>query len=121
MTRETPQSRRHKPLKPVAAATLDDVETLADDYSYIPALNDAIGGYFKDAVRITLAEPTKSLFFLRTILWQRKAARVRQKWQNSGLHVPALLIVSVTQVQPSLQRMLRICARQGQSKRAGVE
>jgi len=47
-------------------------------------------------VRITLAEPTKSLFFLRTILWQRKAARVRQKWQNSGLHVPALLIVSVT-------------------------
>jgi MoaA/NifB/PqqE/SkfB family radical SAM enzyme len=96
MTRETPQSRRHKPLKPVAAATLDDVETLADDYSYIPALNDAIGGYFKDAVRITLAEPTKSLFFLRTILWQRKAARVRQKWQNSGLHVPALLIVSVT-------------------------
>jgi MoaA/NifB/PqqE/SkfB family radical SAM enzyme len=75
---------------------LDDAETLADDYSYIPALNDAIGGYFKDAVRITLAEPTKSLFFLRTILWQRKAARVRQKWQNSGLHVPALLIVSVT-------------------------
>ena len=90
------QSRRHNPLKLAAAATLDDAETLADDYNYIPALNDAIAGYFKDAVRITLAEPIKSLFFLRTILWQRKAARVRRKWQNSGLHVPALLIVSVT-------------------------
>jgi MoaA/NifB/PqqE/SkfB family radical SAM enzyme len=90
------QSRRHNPLKLAAAATLDDAETLADDYNYIPALNDAIAGYFKDAVRITLAEPMKSLFFLRTILWQRKAARVRRKWQNSGLHVPALLIVSVT-------------------------
>jgi len=96
MILQTSQSRRHNPLKLAAAATLDDAETLADDYSYIPALNDAIAGYFKDAVRITLAEPMKSLFFLRTILWQRKAARVRRKWQNSGLHVPALLIVSVT-------------------------
>lgn len=96
MTLETSKSRRHKPLKPAAAATLDDAETLADDYSYIPALNDAIAGYFKDAVRITLREPAKSLFFLRTILWQKKAARVRRKWQSSGLHVPALLIVSVT-------------------------
>jgi len=96
MILQTSQSRRHKPLKLAAAATLDDAETLADDYSYIPALNDAIAGYFKDAVRITLREPAKSLFFLRTILWQKKAARVRRKWQSSGLHVPALLIVSVT-------------------------
>jgi 2-iminoacetate synthase ThiH len=75
---------------------LDDAGALADDYSHIPALNDAIVGYFKDAARITLREPTKSLFFFRTILWQKKAARVRRKWQKSGLHVPALLIVSVT-------------------------
>ncbi|HYC19404.1 MAG TPA: radical SAM protein [Candidatus Bathyarchaeia archaeon] len=96
MILKTSKSRRHNPLKLAAAATLDDAETLADDYSHIPALNDAIAGYVKDAMRITQAEPMKSLFFLRTILWQRKAARVRQKWQNSGLHVPALLIVSVT-------------------------
>jgi MoaA/NifB/PqqE/SkfB family radical SAM enzyme len=75
---------------------LDEVETLADDYSYIPVLNDTILGYFRDAVRITLREPAKSLFFLRTISWQRKAARVRRKWQKRGLNVPALLIVSVT-------------------------
>ena len=55
MTLETPQSRRHKPVEPTAAATLDDAEPPADDYSYIPALNDAIAGYFKDAVRITLS------------------------------------------------------------------
>jgi MoaA/NifB/PqqE/SkfB family radical SAM enzyme len=96
MNQETPQSRQRKPLRPAAATTLDDAGALTDDYSYIPALNDAIAGYFKDAVRITLREPAKSLFFFRTILWQRKAARVRLKWQNSGLHVPALLIVSVT-------------------------
>jgi len=75
---------------------LVDARALVDDYSHIPALNDAIAGYFKDAVRITLREPAKSRFFLRTVLWQRKAARVRRKWQKSGLHVPALLIVSVT-------------------------
>jgi MoaA/NifB/PqqE/SkfB family radical SAM enzyme len=75
---------------------LDGAGTPADDDSYIPVLNDAIIGYFKDAVRITLKEPAKSLFFLRTVLWQKKAARVRWKWQKSGLHVPALLIVSVT-------------------------
>ena len=57
MILQTSQSRRHNSLKLAAAATLDDVETLADDYSYIPALNDAIAGYFKDAVRITLTEP----------------------------------------------------------------
>jgi len=96
MIQEAPQSRRHKPPRPAAAATLADAGTPADDYSYIPALNDAILGYFRDAVRITLREPAKSIFFLRTILWQRKAALVRRKWQKSDLHVPALLIVSVT-------------------------
>lgn len=95
MTQEKRQSKRRKRLKPAAAAPLD-AGTPVDDLSYIPALNDAIAGYFKDAVRITLSEPAKSLFFLRTLFLQKKAARVRRKWQDSGLQVPALLIVSVT-------------------------
>jgi len=96
MTQETSQSRKNKRPWVAAASALDDAQSTADDDSYISILNDAIVGYFKDAVRITLNDPSKSVFFLRTVLWQRKAARVRRKWQNSGLHVPALLIVSVT-------------------------
>jgi len=96
MPQETSEPRQHELPRTAAAVTLGNAGALADDYSYIPALNDAIASYFKNAVRITLREPAKSLFFFRTILWQRKAARVRRKWQKRGLHVPALLIVSVT-------------------------
>ncbi|MGZ4928797.1 MAG: radical SAM/SPASM domain-containing protein [Halobacteriota archaeon] len=63
---------------------------------YIDILNRAITVFFKDAARITLREPSKSLFFFRTMWWQRRAAQKRQKWQNENLHVPPFLIMSVT-------------------------
>ncbi|MGZ4903778.1 MAG: radical SAM/SPASM domain-containing protein [Halobacteriota archaeon] len=64
------------------------------DYTNI--LNRAITVFFKDAVRITLNNPSKAIFFLRTMWWQKRAAQTRQRWLNENLHVPPFLIMSVT-------------------------
>jgi MoaA/NifB/PqqE/SkfB family radical SAM enzyme len=66
------------------------------DPDYIHILNRAITVFFADAARITLREPSKALFFLRTAWWQKRAAQKRQRWQNENLHVPPFLIISVT-------------------------
>jgi len=66
------------------------------DSDYTNILNRAITVFFKDSARITLREPSKALFFLRTAWWQKRAAQKRQRWQNENLHVPPFLIISVT-------------------------
>ena len=59
-------------------------------------VNDALGVFFKDAVRIAFTSPSQSVFFLRTLSWQNKAAKMRQKLELEGLHVPPVLVISVT-------------------------
>jgi MoaA/NifB/PqqE/SkfB family radical SAM enzyme len=59
-------------------------------------VNDALRVFFKDAVRIALTSPSQSVFFLRTLRWQNKAAKTRQKLELQGLHVPPILVISVT-------------------------
>ncbi|MGZ4881634.1 MAG: radical SAM/SPASM domain-containing protein [Halobacteriota archaeon] len=66
------------------------------DSDYTSTLNRAITVFFKDAVRITLNNPSKALFFLRTIWWQKRAALRRQNWLKEDVHVPPILILSVT-------------------------
>jgi MoaA/NifB/PqqE/SkfB family radical SAM enzyme len=51
---------------------------------------------FRDAWRITLKDPSLAPFFLRAARDQQKAARRRQAWEKKGVHVPPLLIASVT-------------------------
>lgn len=59
-------------------------------------VNDALGVFFKDAVKIALTSPSQSVFFLRTLRWQSKANKMRQKLEITGLHVPPVLVISVT-------------------------
>src|SRR5208283_2264083 len=59
-------------------------------------VNDALRVFFRDAVRIALTSPSQSVFFLRTLRWQNKAAKTRQKLELQGLHVPPILVISVT-------------------------
>ena len=59
-------------------------------------VNNALKVFFKDAVRIALTSPSQSVFFLRTLRWQNKAAKTRQKLELEGLHVPPVLVISVT-------------------------
>lgn len=64
--------------------------------SYIDLLNESLRIFFKDALRVTLKDPRQAFFFFRTIRWQTKAARVRSSWKRQGIHVPPIMIFSIT-------------------------
>ena len=66
------------------------------DFKVNKIVNQALRVFFKDAVRIALTSPSQSVFFVRTLRWQNKAAKVRQKLEQEGLHVPPILVISVT-------------------------
>jgi len=59
-------------------------------------LNDSLGVFFKGALRIAFTNPLQSVFFVRTLRWQRNAAKIRSSWEKRGIYVPPVLIVSVT-------------------------
>ncbi len=59
-------------------------------------LNGALRVLFKDVARVALTNPSQSVFFLKTLRWQRKAAKTREKWEKEGIHVPPILVISVT-------------------------
>jgi len=59
-------------------------------------LNQALKVFFKDALRIALTNPSQAFSFLRTLRWLAKAARTRAVWKDQGIHVPPIIIFSVT-------------------------
>lgn len=58
-----------------------DVKSEAD-FNFNKILNDALRVFFKDAVKIALTSPSQSVFFLRTLRWQKKAAKTRLRWES---------------------------------------
>ena len=60
------------------------------------SLNISTAGIFKDAVKITLTNPSQALFFLRTFKYQRDAAARREAMKKEGLVVPPVMIFSIT-------------------------
>ncbi len=59
-------------------------------------VNDLIKNIFSDALSISLKNPAMAAFFVRTSKAQKKAASIRQKNEEEGLHVPPVIILSVT-------------------------
>jgi MoaA/NifB/PqqE/SkfB family radical SAM enzyme len=59
-------------------------------------LSNSLRVFFKDALRSAVSDPAQAVFFLKTLNWQRRAARIRQSWERHGIHVPPVLIFSVT-------------------------
>lgn len=59
-------------------------------------LNDSLGIFFKDALRVAVTNPAQAYHFIRTVQWQKKAVRVRADWEKRGIHVPPILIFSIT-------------------------
>jgi hypothetical protein len=59
-------------------------------------LNKELRLFFQNAARITLSDPRQALFFLRTVGWQARAARTRARWKRQGVHVPPIVIFSIT-------------------------
>jgi len=52
--------------------------------------------FFIDALRISLSSPSQAYFFYRTIRRQQRAARIRSRWKEKGVHVPPIIIFSIT-------------------------
>jgi len=68
---------------------------LKKSVSYIKPLNKALNVFFKDAVKISLKDPSQALYFFHTVKNQQKAARVRAGWEKQGIHVPPMMIMSI--------------------------
>ncbi|HSW58579.1 MAG TPA: radical SAM protein [Dehalococcoidales bacterium] len=64
--------------------------------NYIRPLNRALDIFFKDALKISLKDPSQARYFLQTVKNQQKAARIRAVWNQQGLHVPPMMIMSIT-------------------------
>ena len=59
-------------------------------------VNRLIRGIFNDALGVSLRDPSMASFFVGVVRAQKKAARLRLKYERQGLHVPPVMILSVT-------------------------
>jgi len=64
--------------------------------SFRKIMNESLSVFFKDALRISLKDPKQAYYFLKTAKNQRKAARTRTKLEEDGIHVPPIMIFSIT-------------------------
>lgn len=62
----------------------------------VDLLNELIKATFNDALKASIKDPSQAAFFLRTLMWQRKAADIRMKREDEGIHVPPIMILSTT-------------------------
>ncbi len=72
------------------------VEEDNKDTRFREILNESLKIFFKDTLKTTLRNPIQAYYFLHTIRWQKKAARVRSNWEQQGIHVPPIMIFSIT-------------------------
>jgi MoaA/NifB/PqqE/SkfB family radical SAM enzyme len=59
-------------------------------------LNNEIVAVIRQALRISLYNPSLAWFFLKSLLGQRAAAIKRELWEKEGIHVPPFMIASIT-------------------------
>ncbi len=59
-------------------------------------INELIRGIFSDALGVSMRDPAMAAFFIKTALNQKKAAALRQHNEEQGIHVPPVMILSVT-------------------------
>ncbi len=67
---------------------------MRDDY--IEILNDLIGRDFKNALKLSFRNPGLFAFMAKTLRWQRRAVKMRTANEARGVHVPPLMIMSIT-------------------------
>ena len=66
------------------------------DEHYAALLGDSLKIFFGDAVKTALTNPAQAYFFLRTLRWQKQAAATRRRYADDGVHVPPIMLYSVT-------------------------
>ncbi|MFC1952163.1 radical SAM protein [Chloroflexota bacterium] len=66
------------------------------DNNFRKVLNQSLSIFFKDALRVALTNPLQAYSLLKTVRSQKKAIRIRSNWEQQGIHVPPILLFSVT-------------------------
>jgi MoaA/NifB/PqqE/SkfB family radical SAM enzyme len=66
------------------------------DGNFGNVISRALKVFFIDALKISLRYPLRAFFFLRTVRWQQKAANLRERWEQQNIHVPPIMIFSIT-------------------------
>jgi len=74
----------------------DDFQRETYDMQYIRRFNDSILSVFRQGFSSSLSDPRFAVFFLKTLLRQKLAARIRNRWEKRDVHAPPLLIASMT-------------------------
>lgn len=66
------------------------------DIRYVNPLNKALKVFFKEAVTVSLKDPSQALYFLRVVRNQQRSNRIRAGWLRQGIRVPPIIIFSIT-------------------------
>ncbi|UCB46813.1 MAG: radical SAM protein [Spirochaetota bacterium] len=74
---------------------MTDLDSTTDS-GFRKVLDGALRVFFKGALKIALSNPLQAYYFLRTLRWQKKAASTRTSWEKKGIHVPPIMIFSIT-------------------------
>ena len=67
-----------------------------NDAGFNEMLDGLVRLTFRDALKAAVKDPRLAGFFLGTLKSQNKAAALRRQWEAKGVHVPPLMILSVT-------------------------
>lgn len=62
----------------------------------VQTLNLSLKRFFTEALLVSLRHPAQAFSFFRTVRHQVKAAGLRQEWEKRGVHVPPIIIYSIT-------------------------
>ena len=63
---------------------------------YSKLLGRSLKVFFGDALKVSLKNPSQAYFFLKTLIWQRRASRIRAGWKRRGIDVPPIMVYSIT-------------------------
>ena len=74
---------------------MTDLDTITNS-DFRETLDGALRVFFKGALKIALSNPLQAYYFIRTLKWQKKAAKTRAGWDKQGIHVPPIMIFSIT-------------------------
>ena len=59
-------------------------------------INTSINNLVKDAVRVSIKNPEMLKFLLKSVVKQKRAAKLREENEKLGVHVPPFMITSIT-------------------------
>ena len=62
----------------------------------LKVLNDSLSVFLKDAVRVAITRSSQAYHFFKIVRWQKRAAKTRADWEEKGVHIPPIIIYSIT-------------------------